>query len=349
MVGDIDATPRPMAPRRRFEARAAIDPVENSSDTDDGASVPTTCAMRFHLAERPATGAQRPSMRNDSPARRGIKRVAIRPCATTEYRTPFIDTTVETPLPRATGSLTRVATPRHSPTTGRLAPCHADEPPASPHATATRQIINVRRLTSTSAMAASTTTTRAWASRGTCSPARVEHHSSAVRTATLDVFESVLRLRPAPYDRCVPASPSSSRSRPSLPGGLAATRKLVRRRGGLAALGVAIMIALVGRIIGWFVGGAAGGAISFASLVMAIPVMPILGMPAAGGGARLLAALVLSSGIWWFVGQAVAGRVTRRPVAGWREWTLEFLIVGSGVWAGALGGLVLGAVALGAF
>lgn len=112
---------------------------------------------------------------------------------------------------------------------------------------------------------------------------------------------------------------------------------------------MACAIALVGKIIGWVVGGAAGGVVSFASLVMAVPVMPILGMPAAGGSARLLAALVLSSVIWWFVGQAVAGRVTRKPVAGWREWTVEFLIVGSGVWAGALGGLVLGAVVLGVF
>jgi hypothetical protein len=34
---------------------------------------------------------------------------------------------------------------------------------------------------------------------------------------------------------------------------------------------------------------------------------------------------------------------------GWREWTREFVIIGLGLWIGAAGGLLLGALVLGAF
>ena len=85
------------------------------------------------------------------------------------------------------------------------------------------------------------------------------------------------------------------------------------------------------------------------TMVMALPVMPVLGMPAADGGQRLLVAIALSAVIWWFIGQTVAGRVSKRPVVGWREWAREFAILGLGLWMGAAGALILGALALGAF
>ena len=53
--------------------------------------------------------------------------------------------------------------------------------------------------------------------------------------------------------------------------------------------------------------------------------------------------------VWWFLGQVVAGRVTKRPVVGWREWLREFFVVGLGLWIGAAGGLLLGVLVLGAF
>jgi hypothetical protein len=43
----------------------------------------------------------------------------------------------------------------------------------------------------------------------------------------------------------------------------------------------------------------------------------------------------------------VAARVTRRAVAGWREWTREFLVLGAGLWLGAVGSVLLAALALG--
>jgi hypothetical protein len=66
-----------------------------------------------------------------------------------------------------------------------------------------------------------------------------------------------------------------------------------------------------------------------------------------GGAARLLVAIASSAVLWWFLGQVVAGRVTKRPVVGWREWLREFFVVGLGLWIGAAGGLLLGVLVLG--
>ena len=110
-------------------------------------------------------------------------------------------------------------------------------------------------------------------------------------------------------------------------------------------------MSLVLFVIGWFVrlvvGGIIGGGAGFAAMFMAFPLMPVLGIPAADGSSRTLLAVAGSLALWWVVGQVVAGRVTQRAVAGWREWTREFLVVGSGLWAGALGALLLAVVAMG--
>ena len=114
------------------------------------------------------------------------------------------------------------------------------------------------------------------------------------------------------------------------------------------AIAFAVALWLAGIVLGWLVPGSIGGAVSFVFMVLAVPVMPILGLPAAGGDHRLLLAVAASAVAWWVLGQIAAGRVTRSPVAGWREWIREFVLVGLGLWIGAIGGLVLGALALGA-
>ena len=115
------------------------------------------------------------------------------------------------------------------------------------------------------------------------------------------------------------------------------------------AIGCAVGLWLLGVVFSWIVSGPKGGSVAFVLMVMALPVMPILGMPAAGGTARLLVAISSSAVLWWILGQVVAGRVTKRPVVGWREWLREFFVVGLGLWIGAAGGLLLGVLVLGAF
>lgn len=115
-------------------------------------------------------------------------------------------------------------------------------------------------------------------------------------------------------------------------------------------MGVAVAIGLwlVGLILGVLLSGPIGGAAAFVFLVMALPVMPLLGMPATGGTTRLYVAIIASGVLWWVLGQIVAARVSKRPVVGWREWLREFVVMGLGLWIGAAGGLMLGALALGA-
>lgn len=153
---------------------------------------------------------------------------------------------------------------------------------------------------------------------------------------------------PASYDKEVPESSPSPRRREVVPGGVVATRRAIRRRGGAMSVGVAGGLWLTGVIAGAIVSGPLGGAVAFMFLVMAFPVMPLLGLPATGGSSRIYIAVAMSAVLWWFLGQIVAARVSRSPVVGWREWLREFAIMGLGLWIGAAGGLLLGAIALGA-
>jgi len=134
-----------------------------------------------------------------------------------------------------------------------------------------------------------------------------------------------------------------------MPGGLFATRRAIRRRGGLIAIAIAISLWLLGVVVKFVFSGSIGGGVSFICMVMALPVMPLLGMPATGGSSRLLVAIALSGAMCCLLGQVVAARVTQRPVVGWREWTRGFVVMGSGLWVGAAGVLLLGAFLLGAF
>ncbi len=116
----------------------------------------------------------------------------------------------------------------------------------------------------------------------------------------------------------------------------------------MRALCVAACVWFVGVLLSFIVSDPIGGSLSFVALVLAVPALPALGVPAAGGTGRFLLALVVSGAVWWVVGQVAAVRATRRPVAGNREWLVAFVQLGIGLWLGALGGLALGALALGA-
>lgn len=133
-----------------------------------------------------------------------------------------------------------------------------------------------------------------------------------------------------------------------LPGGVIAVRRSIRRTGGLLGIGLAVAIWLVSVVLSWFLPGPLSGAISFLGVVLACPVMPALGIPATGGGSRVLLAMALSAVLWWLIGQLTAARVTRTPVVGYREWLVSFLGLSCAIWLGVLLGVALGALALGA-
>lgn len=133
-----------------------------------------------------------------------------------------------------------------------------------------------------------------------------------------------------------------------LPGGVVAIRRSIRKTGGLLGIGVAASMWIASVVLSWVLPGPISGAVSFLGVVLACPVMPALGVPATGGSGRVLLAIAISGVLWWLVGQLTAARVARNPVVGYREWLLSFLAIGSAIWIGALLGVLLGALALGA-
>ena len=191
-----------------------------------------------------------------------------------------------------------------------------------------------------------------------CSPITVLHHNSAATQAlTTDgpqrfgepaCFGFLFLSLCTSYDGDVSSSPSAPRTREVLPGGVVATRRSIRRRGGITSIVFAFGLWLCGLVLSWIFSGPLGGTLSFLFTVMAVPAMPLFGIPATSGDHNVLLAIGVSAIAWWFVGQMAAGRVTKSPVVGWREWTKEFVVLGSALWLGAAGGLLLAALLLGA-
>jgi hypothetical protein len=93
--------------------------------------------------------------------------------------------------------------------------------------------------------------------------------------------------------------------------------------------------------------GTVGNVVWFSLTMVAFPVMPILGIPAAGGSGRIMVAVAISAALWWFLGQLAAAKVSSKPIVGWREWSREFIFFSTGIIAGTIGGITLAAYLLG--
>jgi hypothetical protein len=106
-------------------------------------------------------------------------------------------------------------------------------------------------------------------------------------------------------------------------------------------------MALVGLVL---VGlpGSLFGAIGFLIIVVALPTLPMFGVPAVSGTTVYLLATTTSIGLWFALGHVSAVRATRRAVSGWREWRREFRPLAIGVWLGAVIALAVAALILGA-
>ena len=140
---------------------------------------------------------------------------------------------------------------------------------------------------------------------------------------------------------------SSTPSPRVVPDGIIAHRTSVRNKGGLVASGLALGMALVGLVL---VGlpGSLFGAIGFLIIVVALPTLPMFGVPAVSGTTVYLLAATTSIGLWFALGHVSAVRATRRAVSGWREWRREFRPLAIGVWLGAIIALAVAALILGA-
>jgi len=129
--------------------------------------------------------------------------------------------------------------------------------------------------------------------------------------------------------------------------GIAFHRTQVRQRGGLIAVGTSLAISLLGLLL-VALPGSLFGVLGFLLLLIALPVLPMLGVPAVSSNTTYLLAFFLSMVLWFAVGHVSALRATRKAVSGWPEWIQEFRPFAIGIWVGALLSLAISTVVLGA-
>jgi len=147
------------------------------------------------------------------------------------------------------------------------------------------------------------------------------------------------------------AETQSPSARPRAPrvvvDGIIANRNLIRKRGGVVAVGMSASLALVGLVL-VALPGSLLGVIGYLILVIALPVLSIAGVPAVSTFTSYTIATLASAAIWFALGQISAIRATRRAIAGWPEWLREFRPLAIGVAIGAVLALALSAIVLGA-
>ncbi|MEY3802817.1 MAG: hypothetical protein RLZZ51_1099 [Actinomycetota bacterium] len=109
-------------------------------------------------------------------------------------------------------------------------------------------------------------------------------------------------------------------------------------------------LSMIVMLIGFFLlilPGTLTGLLGFVLTVIALPTLPLFGVPAAGGFVRYLESFVSSVILWWMIGHYAAVRAIRLPIVSWPEWRREFRPLAIGVMSGSLISLAIAAVVLG--
>lgn len=138
-----------------------------------------------------------------------------------------------------------------------------------------------------------------------------------------------------------------SKSRRVVPDGIVAHRNAVRQRGGLIAAALALVVLVVGLVL-LVLPGSLTGLLGFVLTFIALPTMPLFGVPAAGGWSRYAMSFASSIVLWWIIGHYASLRAIRAVIASWPEWRREFRPLAIGLVLGALVSLALAALVLGA-
>ncbi|NBQ45874.1 MAG: hypothetical protein EBU37_07425 [Actinobacteria bacterium] len=139
----------------------------------------------------------------------------------------------------------------------------------------------------------------------------------------------------------------ADKSRRVVPDGIVAHRNLVRQRGGLISVGLALAILVVG--LGLLaLPGSLTGLLGFVLTFIALPTMPLFGIPAAGGLSLYALSFISSVLLWWILGHYASLRAIRAVIASWPEWRREFRPLAIGLVLGALFSMMLAAFVLGA-
>lgn len=131
-----------------------------------------------------------------------------------------------------------------------------------------------------------------------------------------------------------------------MPDGIVAHRNAVRQRGGIIAVSLAMSVFVVGILL-LLLPGSITGVLGFILTFIALPTMPLFGVPAAGGLIRYALSFISSVALWWIIGHYAGRRAIRAVIASWPEWRREFQPLAIGLMLGSLISLALAAIFLG--
>ena len=133
---------------------------------------------------------------------------------------------------------------------------------------------------------------------------------------------------------------------PAVLDGIDAHRDTVRKMGGLFAIALSIAVLIVGLFL-IVLPGSITGVLGFVLTVIALPTLPLFGVPAVGGFVRYFLSVVSSLFLWWVIGHYAARRAIQSTISSWPEWLREFRPLAIGVALGSIISLALAAAVLG--
>ncbi len=126
-----------------------------------------------------------------------------------------------------------------------------------------------------------------------------------------------------------------------VPHGPVAFRRRILRLGPLASLIVPGLV-LAAAVFVWRAWPCEGsacwtkGKFGFVLAEMAAPTLLAVGYPLQSSTARLAIAGITSVVMWMIIGGWAAARAVRSPVATWRDWVREYVVILIAVWGGVV-------------
>ncbi|MCX6536575.1 MAG: hypothetical protein NT119_08510 [Actinobacteria bacterium] len=138
----------------------------------------------------------------------------------------------------------------------------------------------------------------------------------------------------------------AQKTSPAVLDGIDAHRDTVRKMGGFFAIALSIAVLIVGLLL-IVLPGSITGVPGFVLTVIALPTLPLFGVPATGGFIRYFLSLISSLFLWWVIGHYAARRAVQSTISSWPEWLREFRPLAIGVVLGSIISLALAAAVLG--
>ena len=138
----------------------------------------------------------------------------------------------------------------------------------------------------------------------------------------------------------------TQKTSPAVLDGIDAHRETVRKMGGFFAIALSIAVLIVGLLL-LVIPGSITGVPGFVLTVIALPTLPLFGVPATGGFIRYFLSLISSLFLWWVIGHYAARRAIQSTISSWPEWLREFRPLAIGIVLGSIISLALAAAVLG--